>query len=138
MGERERFTENVLAAYRAWYLLERQPDSTTRLLLERLEAVDADGRLRVPLVSERDRRGLRSIAASLADAIWPILREALPEIGGLATELGYGDPRLLGEMALWTWERAAQMAVSLLVERGRLAAPTAGRSQVLLMPPVRP
>jgi len=130
-----RLREQTLLAYRAWYLLDRVPDLPTRLVLERLGAVDSEGRLRVPLIGVADESAMRSIAGQLAEMLWPVLKDALPAVGRLAGELGYGDPRLLGEVTLWTWERAAQGAVERLIERGLLLAAPDGASQAIRLPP---
>jgi hypothetical protein len=52
----------------------------------------------------------------------------------MAADLGYEDPAMLGEIALWTWERAAQLAIWDLVEEGLLLPPSNSRGQALLVP----
>jgi hypothetical protein len=120
-------------AYRTWYLLGIAPDGLTRRLLTRLEGVDEQGRLRVPLVTPSDEEGMRSLAGLLGEALWPRLRRHLPQIGELAIALGYGEPERLGEIALWTWEMAVDRAMSRLIEQGLILEPVAGRGQALVV-----
>lgn len=133
-AELERLTTELLEAYRLWYVLDLAPDPTTERILMRLEAVDSEGRLRVPLISEDDIAPMRAIADGIGDPLWPMLQEALPDIAALAADLGYGDADMLGEVALWTWERAAQLAVWDLIGRGLLLPPANRRGQALLVP----
>jgi hypothetical protein len=133
-GAGERFTIEMAEAYRLWYLMDVPPDPPTVRLLTYLEAVDEEGRLRVPLISEDDLEPMKAIARQIGFALWPVLQEALPSIASMAADLGYEDPAMLGEIALWTWERAAQLAIWDLVEEGLLLPPSNSRGQALLVP----
>ncbi|MFO7768623.1 MAG: hypothetical protein R6W82_06685 [bacterium] len=133
-GGGERLRAEVLEAYRVWYLFGTPPGAAARRLLVRSEAVDAEGRLRVPLITASDIEAMQSAAGRLADALWPPFQEQLGATAELAGRLGYGDPQLLGEVALWTWEMAANLAVHELIERGRILPPPSGRGQAVLIP----
>jgi hypothetical protein len=133
-GDEDRLAGELFDAYRTWYVLDRAPDPPTRRLLQRLEAVDKAGRLRIPMISLDDVAAMRAIADRIGALLWPQLQAALPDIAVMAGELGYDDPEMLGEVALWTWERAAQLAVRKLVERGMLLPPISNRGQALLLP----
>jgi hypothetical protein len=133
-GDEERLAGELFDAYRTWYVLDRAPDRPTRRLLQRFEAVDDAGRLRIPMISRDDVAPMRAIADRIGALLWPQLQAALPDIAEMAGELGYEDPEMLGEVALWTWERAAQLAVQKLVEQGMLLPPISGRGQALLLP----
>jgi hypothetical protein len=89
------------------------------------------------MISLDDVAPMRAIADRIGALLWPQLQTALPDIAVMAGELGYDDPEMLGEVALWTWERAAQLAVRKLVERGMLLPPISNRGQALLLP-IRP
>lgn len=133
-GDEDRLAGELFDAYRTWYVLDRAPDPPTRRLLQRFEAVDQAGRLRIPMISEDDIAPMRTIADRVGALLWPQLQTALPDIAAMAAKLGYDDPEMLGEVALWTWERAAQLAVQELVERGMLLPPISNRGQALLLP----
>ncbi len=124
----------LVRAYRLWYLMDQAPDAPTRRLLVRLEMVTPSGEPLVPLVSAADVEAIRSLAGDLGGVLWPALRGLIPELGTLAAELGYGEPGLLGEFTLWSWELAVQSGLRRLGQRGRLWVPADGRVQVLLMP----
>lgn len=126
-----RMTGELIDAYRLWYLMDALPDPPTRRILQRLEAVDVEGRLRIPIITQDDLVKMRSIAWWLGEALWEHLRALLPEIGKVAVELGYGDPEMLGEVALATWEMAVHVAVWDMVGRGLLLPPIEHRAQAL-------
>jgi len=133
-GEREHLRAEVLEAYRVWYLFGTPPGGPARRLLVRLEAVDGEGRLRVPLITPADIEAMQSAAGTLADRLWPLFQDRLAGIAEMAETLGYGEPGLLGEVALWTWEMAANLAVHELVDRGRVLPPLSGRGQAIIVP----
>lgn len=133
-GETADMAAEVRRAYRLWYLLGSEPGPLMRRMLQRLEAVDTAGRLRVPLISAGDLDGMRMIADRLGESLWPQFEGLLPRIGIMAAHLGYADPALLGETALWGWEMAVGMAMDELVERGVLLPPIGGRGQALVVP----
>ena len=137
-AERERLRADVLEAYRTWYLLGTPPGASARRLLVRMEAVDEEGRLRVPLIASGDLEAMERAAGRLADLLWPAFQDRLGATAELADQLGYGEPGLLGEVALWTWEMAANLAVRDLVERGRILPPPSGRGQAILVPRTTP
>ena len=126
-------TGELIDAYRLWYLMDAPPDPPTRRLLNRLEAVDDAGRLRIPLITVDDLEKMRSIAWWLGEELWSHLQELLPAISDMAVELGYGDPDMLGEVVLATWEMAVHEAVWDLVDRGLLLPPIERRSQALVV-----
>jgi hypothetical protein len=129
----ERTVHDLVNAYRLWYLMDVPPDGVTRQFLGRLEAVDAEGRLRVPIISADDIAPMRSIALDIGEGLWPHLVNSLPGIAGIAAEIGYDDPGMLGEVTLAVWEMAAHEAVHLLVERGMVLPPPSFRGQALLV-----
>ncbi len=133
-GDREALRSEVLEAYRVWYLFGTPPGASARRVLSRLEAVDGEGRLRVPLITPGDLEAMRSAAGGIADALWPRFQQELGWIARTADRLGYGEPELLGEVALWTWEMAATLALRELIDRGRLLPPPSGRGQSVLVP----
>jgi hypothetical protein len=131
--EIEQFVEELVNAYRLWYLMDVPPDAPTKRILEQLEAVDSGGRLRVPVISQDDLQQMRSIALWFGEALWPHLVDMLPQIGAVAEELGYGAPEMLGEVTLAAWEMASDRAVRLLVDRGVILPPVSSRGQALLI-----
>lgn len=133
-GTAAQLTSELIDAYRLWYLMGTPPDPPTRRILQLLEAVDGEGRLRVPIITPSDLAMMRSIARWLGEILWEHLRVLLPEIGKLAFELGYSAPGMLGEVALATWEMAVHEAVWDLVGQGLLLPPIGRRGQALVAP----
>jgi hypothetical protein len=132
-GAASGLTGELIDAYRLWYLMDAPPDPPTRRLLNRLEAIDNAGRLRVPLITVDDLEKMRSIAWWLGEELWNHLQTLLPKISSTAVELGYDDPEMLGEVALATWEMAVHEAVWDLVNRGFLLPPIERRGQALVV-----
>jgi len=131
--EAEEMVLELVNAYRLWYLMDVPPDRVTRQILVQLEAVDDEGRLRVPLISADDIAPMRSIALDIGEGLWPHLVEALPDIAAVAGEIGYGDQGMLGEVTLAVWEKAVHEAVHLLIERGMVLPLPSLRGQALLV-----
>lgn len=132
-AEAERMTVELIDAYRLWYLMDVPPDRTTRRILRRLEVLDEEGLLRVPLISVDDLAQMRSIALWLGADLWPHLTELMPEISAVTDKFGFGDPEMLGEVTLAAWEMAVHGALRLLVDRGILLQQVEFRGQALLV-----
>ena len=137
-GEAEELARYLVRAYRLWYLTGTPPELPIRILLRSVEAVDAAGYLRVPIIAEGEIRSLRALAIETGAALWPHLMDILPAISETATSLGYGEDDLLGEVTLAAWELAVHTALDLLVEHGIITAPIADRGQLLLTIPTSP
>jgi|GEM_PF-3434714 len=131
-GEGRAVAEELIRAYRRWYLTGEAPDRPTRILLRLCEAIDEQERLRIPIIAAGELGALRLIALDTGARLWPRLMEILPAVSETAAGLGYGEEALLGEVTLAAWELAVHRALDLLVERGLIAAPIAGRGQLLL------